>query len=142
MQASTYTPPSDDRTMLIIDDDREWTELLELYFEDRYRVLVVNSPADAIEVVRSERPSIILVDLVMPSIDGFGLRQRLSDGVHASVPTILVTGWKSAEIEECAARVGFAAVLSKPVHLDHLDREVALAIGQPATPSRYSMVLT
>jgi len=114
--------------LLIIDDDCNWTEALRLFFLDKYDVVVVNSAADALDKIRCDEPDAIIVDLVMPTMDGFGLMRRLSDGAVASVPIILLTGWKTAEVEQCAASFGCAAVLGKPVEPDVLEEVVATVV--------------
>lgn len=112
-------------TLIIIDDDAEWTELLKTFFLDKYRVRVANLASDAIDLVRKERPRVIIVDLVMPSMDGFGIIHRLRASSQEQIPTILLTGWKTQEVEECAATMGCAAVLAKPVSLVALDELVS-----------------
>ncbi|HEX8091203.1 MAG TPA: response regulator [Blastocatellia bacterium] len=119
------TGESDRQTLLVVDDDPEWTTVLRIFFLDKYDVRVVNSAREAIDIVRREQPSLIIVDLVMPTIDGFGIIHRLNDSTAARIPTILLTGWKTAEVEECAASVGCAAVLSKPIDLPVLDEVVS-----------------
>ena len=113
------------QTLLIVDDDADWTNLLKRYFGDKYRVQVVNSAHRVMDIVQQEQPSLIIVDLVMPSIDGFGIIYRLNDASQIRIPTILLTGWKTAEVEECAASVGCAAVLSKPIDLPMLEEIVS-----------------
>jgi two-component system response regulator (stage 0 sporulation protein A) len=83
-------------------------------------------------MVRQEQPGAIIVDLVMPSIDGFGIIYRLNDSSLVRIPTILLTGWKTAEVEECAAAIGCAAVLSKPVDLPVLDEVVSAVMSRNA----------
>jgi len=117
---------SDRQKLLIVDDDLNWTEALRLFFVDKYDVEVVNSAEDALDKIRAERPDAIIVDLVMPTMDGFGLMRRMKDG-EAQVPTILLTGWKTAEVEQCAASFGCAAVLAKPVEPALLE-EIVLAV--------------
>jgi DNA-binding response OmpR family regulator len=114
--------------LLIVDDDLNWTEALRLFFFDKYDVVVVNSAADALDKIRCDEPDAIIVDLVMPIMDGFGLMRRLSDGAGAPVPIILLTGWKTAEVEQCAASFGCAAVLGKPVEPDVLEEVVAAVV--------------
>ncbi|HET8678121.1 MAG TPA: response regulator, partial [Blastocatellia bacterium] len=94
------------KTLLIVDDDTEWTELLRTYFHDKYEVRIANFAGDAIEIARNERPSVIILDLVMPSMDGFGMLHRLNDSTERRIPTSLLTGWNTAEVEECAAAAG------------------------------------
>ena len=117
-------------SLLIVDDDKEWTDLLRFYFLEKYEVLVVNSACEVMETVRTHQPSVIIVDLIMPTIDGFGIIRRLNDSSQTRIPTILLTGWNTAEVEECAASVGCAAVLSKPVELAALDEKVSFLMSQ------------
>ena len=123
------------QTLLIIDDDPDWTNLLKRFFGDKYRVQVVNSAHKVMDIVKQEQPSLIIVDLVMPSIDGFGIIYRLNDGGQVRIPTILLTGWKTAEVEECAASVGCAAVLSKPVDLPLLEGILSEVMNRRAVAS-------
>jgi CheY-like chemotaxis protein len=129
------TGEPDRQTLLIVDDDTEWTRVLKIFFLDKYDVEVVNSAREAIEMVRRQRPSVIIVDLVMPTIDGFGVIHRLKDSTESGIPTILLTGWKTAEVEECAASVGCAAVLSKPIDLPALGEVVAAMMSRRAAAS-------
>jgi two-component system OmpR family response regulator len=121
------TDTAERQKLLIVDDDCNWTEALRLFFADKYDVVVVNSAADALDKIRCDEPDAVIVDLVMPSMDGFGLMRRLSDG-NAHVPTILLTGWKTAEVEQCAASFGCAAVLGKPVEPDVLEKVVSAVV--------------
>ena len=118
---------SDRQKLLIIDDDLNWTAALRLFFLDKYDVEIVNSAEDALDRIRAARPDAIIVDLVMPTMDGFGLMRRMQDG-EANVPTILLTGWKTAEVEQCAASFGCAAVLAKPVEPDLLEEVVSAVV--------------
>jgi two-component system response regulator (stage 0 sporulation protein A) len=134
--SGAQTEGLDYKTLLIVDDDAEWTELLSKYFFGKYHVRVANIATDAIEIARNERPSVIILDLVMPSVDGFGMLHRLNDTSERKIPTILLTGWKTAEVEECAAAAGCVAVVGKPVSLEALDQIISSimceAAGRPA----------
>ena len=127
------------QSLLIVDDDKDWTDLLKLYFLEKYEVQVANTSCDAIDIARARRPDVIIVDLVMPRIDGFGIIHRLNDSTENKIPMILLTGWKNAEVEECAASVGCARVLSKPVELNALDEAVSFLMGQRRTASNTVM---
>jgi len=116
------------QSLLIIDDDKDWTDLLEFYFLEKYDVQVFNSACEAIETIRKQRPSAIIVDLVMPTIDGFGIIRRINDSSQTRIPTILVTGWNTPEVKECATSVGCCAVLSKPIDLNALDEAVSFVM--------------
>lgn len=113
------------KTLLIIDDDVEWTDLLRIFFSLKYNVCVSNHADEAIEAIRNELPSVIILDLIMPSVDGFGLMHRMNEVSLGKVPTILTTGWGNPDVEQCASAVGCAAVLTKPVSLVDLDAAVS-----------------
>lgn len=130
MEANRET--ADRHKLLIVDDDCNWTDALRLILVDKYEVEVVNSAADALERVRLDEPDAIIVDLVMPTMDGFGLMRRLRDG-NAHIPTILLTGWNTTEVEQCAESFGCAAVLGKPVEPEELEQVVsAIVAGKKA----------
>jgi CheY-like chemotaxis protein len=126
---------ADRHTLLVVDDDADWTDLLKMYFVEKYRVQVVNVAGDAIEIISQVRPDLIIVDLVMPSMDGFGIVHRIKNSNDGAIPIILVTGWKTQEVEECAASVGCAAVLGKPVSLPQLEEVVSSLVSAPAAVS-------
>ncbi len=127
------------QSLLIIDDDKDWTDLLKVYFIEKYEVRVANSSCDAMEIVRAQRPGVIIVDLVMPKIDGFGIIHRLNNSTENRIPTILLTGWNTVEVEECAASVGCDAVLSKPIELNALDEVVSFLMSQEHVASNTVM---
>jgi len=117
--------------LLIIDDDVEWTELLRVFFGGKYDVRVANSAEDGIAIVSTEPPAVIIADLVMPSVDGFGLMQRLNSMLEIPIPVVMTTGWDSADVQKCAAEMGCAAVLAKPVSLPDLEDLVRSLMGPP-----------
>jgi CheY-like chemotaxis protein len=127
------------QSILIIDDDKDWTDLLTVYFNDKYEVQAVNSACDAMETIIKQRPNVIIVDLVMPTIDGFGILRRLKDSNQERIPAILLTGWGNAEVKECAESVGCAAVLSKPVDMNALDEMISSLISRKLLMSTAAM---
>lgn len=112
-------------TLLVVDDDVEWTDLLRVFFSNKYAVSVANHADQAIEAILREAPKVIILDLIMPSVDGFGLMHRMKDILPQTVPTVLTTGWGGSDLKECAESVGCVAVLSKPVSLTELETLVS-----------------
>lgn len=113
------------KSLLVIDDDVEWTDLLNVFFSNKYDVSVANHADQAIEAIGRQAPEVIILDLIMPSVDGFGLMHRMRETLLVDVPTVLTTGWVSVDVKECAESVGFVAVLSKPVSLIELEALVS-----------------
>lgn len=113
------------KSLLVVDDDVEWTHLLSVFFSNKYDVSVANHADQAMAEIRREAPHVIILDLVMPSVDGFGLMHRMRDTLADGVPTVLTTGWGGSDIKECAEAVGCVAVLAKPVSLTDLEMLVS-----------------
>lgn len=111
----------DKKILLVVDDDVEWTDLLSVFFSNKYDVCVANHADQAMDAIVRRSPHLIILDLVMPAVDGFGLMQRMHDVLLVNVPTILTTGWGSVDVRDCAESLGCVAVLSKPVSLLELD---------------------
>ena len=88
---------------------------------------------DALETARRERPSVVLMDVSLPTIDGLEVTRRMkSDPELAQIPVIAVTAWVSPEDRERALSAGCAEFLSKPVSMKDLVSAVRRLAGGPA----------
>ena len=81
------------RTVLVIDDDPRAVELLEATFADQgYAVLTATGGEQGLELARRELPAVVLLDLLMPGIDGFAVVERLrADPATAAIPIVILT---------------------------------------------------
>ena len=80
--------------VLVVDDEPEITEIVETFLtEAGYKVTVENSSDKAIEKARAIKPDVILLDIMMPGVDGYDICQELKkDPDFATVPIIFLTG--------------------------------------------------
>jgi two-component system alkaline phosphatase synthesis response regulator PhoP len=80
--------------VLVVDDEPEITEIVETFLtEAGYKVTVENSSAKAIGKARAIKPDVILLDIMMPGVDGYDICQELKkDPEFATVPIIFLTG--------------------------------------------------
>ncbi len=100
-----------------------------------HTVLAAASGEEALQVVQAERPACILMDIMMPDLDGYVTCAALkADSRTASIPVLLVSATTDARVADQAKRVGAAGVLRKPVRLDELRRAITQALGAPAQP--------
>ncbi|MCP3101197.1 response regulator [Myxococcus sp. K15C18031901] len=128
------TPPN---CVLVVDDDPDillaFTDILEL--EGHEAVTARGARAAMALLEQGLRPSVILLDLVMPGMDGWALRdQLLADAELASIPVVVVSGQGVSPREASSRRVSGA--LRKPVELEQLLGMVArhsAAGGDPLT---------
>jgi CheY-like chemotaxis protein len=101
--------------VLVVDDDADVTDTMrEILEEEGHRVLVARNGLLALEVVRAERPDLVLLDLEMPEMDGrHFLAQVRGTPELAGVQIVIVSG--SADAEDLGAEA-----VTKPLRLDTL----------------------
>ncbi len=76
--------------ILVVDDDKKTVDLIRLYLEkDGYRVLVAYDGRRAIDIARNRRPGLIILDLMLPKVDGLDVCRLLR--AESNVPIIMLT---------------------------------------------------
>ncbi|MEG4444115.1 response regulator [Microcoleus sp. AT9_B5] len=120
------------KQILIVDDQEHLRELIQLCLEDlaEWNTLVAASGQECLQILQTERPHAILLDLSMPGMDGFAVYDRLrSDPITRSIPVILLTARvMSSDMAEFAA-MGVAGVIRKPFEPTTLPGKVAEILG-------------
>ncbi len=115
--------------VLVVDDDPEAREVLStLLLSCGASVATAGSVAQALEALRSGLPHVVLSDVAMPGVDGFGLVERvraLAAPGAASLPIVALTAFASLANQEEALAGGFDAYLTKPVDAALLARTIA-----------------
>ena len=79
------------RRILVVEDERNIVELVQLYLTNEgYEVLAAHDGREAIRLVRSEKPDLVVLDLMLPELDGFEVCRRLRQ-VGNDLPIIMLT---------------------------------------------------
>ena len=106
------------RLVLIVDDQEINRDLLGMILEEHYELLFANDGAEAMDLIRAHRDllSLILLDLMMPVMDGFEVLEAVhNDETLRHIPIIVLTAEKSAELR--ALQMGAADFITKPFDL-------------------------
>jgi CheY-like chemotaxis protein len=122
------TPPSAAAMVLIAEDNRDTREMYGLYLQMLgYRVEAAADGEEAVKKARAVRPDLIIMDLEMPRLDGWGaMRELRARRATARVPIIVVTGHDfKTHLKHAAIAEGAVSFLMKPCFPDQLAREVA-----------------
>jgi CheY-like chemotaxis protein len=107
--------------VLVVDDDADILEALDLLLTHQgYQVATASDGADALAQLRAlpQRPCLILLDLMMPRMDGFQMRAVLAESELSSIPVVALSG-AGAKVTDRARSLQLE-VLPKPVGLNDL----------------------
>jgi len=103
-------------TLLIVDDTPTNLSLLSNLLRDAYRIKVANSGAKALELAFSAPPDLVLLDVMMPEMDGYEVCRRLkTNELTQTVPVIFLTAKNEVEDEELGFSVGAVDFIHKPI---------------------------
>jgi DNA-binding NtrC family response regulator len=105
--------------VLVVDDEQSVRESLRMVLKDRYDVLLAASGEDALESIRDEPVDVVLLDIIMPGVDGLEVLERLKDQV-SSPQTIMLTATKTVKTAVTAMRLGAYDYITKPFDVDEL----------------------
>jgi DNA-binding response OmpR family regulator len=101
------------KTVLVVDDDAKTVELVKLYLNrDGYRVLSAYDGAGALRLARESRPDLIVLDLMLPGVDGLEVCRSLRS--ESDVPIIMLTARTTDEDKLTGLGLGADDYVSKP----------------------------
>ncbi|MCX7181119.1 MAG: response regulator [Proteobacteria bacterium] len=116
-----HTDPASPPTLLLVDDIPENIHELIEALKDDYRILVANTGAKAIELVQGSRPDLILLDIVMPGMDGYEVCRRIKAMPAGSrIPVIFVTVVDATQEKVKGFYLGAADYITKPFDIDEV----------------------
>ena len=115
------------KKILIVDDDPVQTKLLATKLpENGYTVLSATQAASGLQMAMDKYPDLIILDVMMPIINGYNLCQLLkNDPKHKDIPIILLTSRDKEKDIEIGRDVGADAYLIKPVSISSLLEKIA-----------------
>jgi len=109
--------------ILIVDDDKEICEYMETFLaRDGFLVKTLNAPQEAVEEVRSGKYHIVVLDLMMPKIDGIELLKQIRK-VDSDIAVVIFTGYPSLESAVASMKLDAVDYIKKPFNPDEF-REV------------------
>lgn len=124
-------------SILSVDDEPDVTALVRFHFSNAgYEVLTAASGREAIETIRCRHPDLVLVDLMLPDIDGLGLCEIIQqNSATAAIPIVILTAWATAEARQVGLKLGAIDYVTKPFSPRDLVDRVARLLGQRPVPA-------
>ena len=119
------------KRILIADDDPDLIDLLESFFRgEGYEVTAKVNGKDALQAAESEKFDLVLLDVMMPYIDGYHVASEISSRLGSEAPKIIImTSRDTASEKGIALLSGASEVIQKPFSLDDVNTKVKAALG-------------
>jgi DNA-binding response OmpR family regulator len=130
--------------ILVIEDDREIACLVTEELQDRgYQVHVVYDGQEGYSAIFKITPDIVLCDVMMPTMSGFEILDRLAASAprFRNTPFVFLTGLSDREIELRARQLGGADLVTKPIDFDMLDTIITSRLSPVARTALWSKLL-
>ncbi len=118
------------KTILVVDDEDDVRESVrEVLRDEGYRVIDTGDGTQVLEMIRQERPELVLLDIWMPQVDGIGLLKEIKSQ-EPDLNVVMVSGHGNIHTAVTATKFGAFDFLEKPVSLDGLLLTVQRALGE------------
>jgi two-component system chemotaxis response regulator CheY len=123
-------------TVLYAEDDREHRDLMRIILRDQdFTLLEAQNGQEAIEKTAHQQPDLIVLDLLMPKIDGFGVLEAVKSNSHTHyIPVVILTAWPTKANRDRARQAGAIDFISKPYDplelLETLKRHLDAQVSQ------------
>ena len=122
--------------ILSVDDEPDVTDLVRFHCgQADYEVLTAARGREAIATINCRRPDLVLLDLMLPDIDGFGVCEILRrNAATATIPIVILTAWVTADARNVGLELGVLDYITKPFNpTDLVDRVSRLLCLRPAS---------
>lgn len=112
-------------TILIIDDTLTIIELFRVLLGEEYRILSATSGPEGIDIAMKNHPDLILLDVMMPVMDGYEVCRRLKENaITQSIPVIMITVLDHQEEEKAGLEAGAIDYIAKPFYNENIKAKI------------------
>ena len=112
-------------TVLIVDDTETNVDILVDALGEEYDISVAMDGESALEIVEDEKPDLILLDIMMPGMDGFEVCERLKkDDRTINIPVMFLSGKTDTADKERAMSMGAVDYITKPINVPEIKEKV------------------
>lgn len=130
-------------TILVVDDEATLRKLMQFHLRPHgYKVITASDGYDALEVIKTEKPDLAIVDVMMPEMNGYDLTRALRDNpTTANIPIILLTALSNVQEKVEGFQAGADDFLIKPAELPELLARVEVLLRRAAAATPAAAVL-
>ncbi|NLI93564.1 MAG: sporulation transcription factor Spo0A [Peptococcaceae bacterium] len=128
--------------VLLADDNRDFVEILREYIntqEDMALCGVAYNGNDALEMIRKEEPDVVVLDIIMPHLDGLGVMEKLGNSPKKP-RVIILTSFGQENMTQRAVQLGADYYILKPFDLETLGKRIRQLVGASEISPTFSSV--
>lgn len=115
------------KRILIVDDEVSVRESLRFILKDQYKILLAETAREALTLFEREGPHLILLDIILPEMDGIAVLKRIRE-LDTTIPIIMLTATRMVKTAVEAMKLGATDYLSKPFDIEELKLVIEKAI--------------
>jgi len=116
-------------TVLVVDDEEITRQLLVAALQAPQRqLLTAASGEEALEIAKKTDVDLVLLDLIMPGINGVETFRQLHE-LRPQLPVVIVTGYPDSDLMQKALEIGPFPMINKPVDVNQIQKVVDLIVG-------------
>jgi YesN/AraC family two-component response regulator len=113
--------------VLICDDEEGIRESFKLILDEDYDLRFASNGLEALDMLKTLNPSLMLLDIKMPKMHGLDILKRVKQS-KPKLPVIIVTGYQSVEMAQEALKLGAADYIPKPFDSKSLQKTVSILV--------------
>jgi two-component system response regulator (stage 0 sporulation protein A) len=124
--------------IVLVDDNKEFCQLLEEYLNEQENFEVVGvayNGVDGLKLLKEKEPDILVLDLIMPHLDGIGVMEEMNRSNFNDIKTIILTAFGQEEVTKRVVELGANYYIMKPFDLDKLVDRINQLMSPPAGSS-------
>ncbi|MFA6142907.1 MAG: response regulator [Candidatus Omnitrophota bacterium] len=119
----------DKKKILVVDDEIEFLEMLRIRLEvSGFDVITATNGQDALEKINKEKPNAVLLDVLMPGIDGLGVLKKIRK-TDKDLPVYIITAFSNEERFKVANKLGASGFIVKTVDLKKEIENITTALN-------------
>ena len=116
------------KRLLIVDDELGTRESLKMIFDKEYNIITATTGEEALGIIEGLRPNLVLLDIIMPGIDGLAVLERINE-IDKDIIVIMITATKTVKTAVHAMKLGAYDYITKPFDLDEIRLIIKKAIS-------------
>ena len=136
---AAWSKPSGNRpVILVVDDNTEILAMMKEALSDAFRVVTAESVPEAIGIIKSKSPELIITDIVMPGTDGISLIRQIKQDKHTmNIPLVILSALNSVSDQIRGLLSGGDAYVGKPFDFNHLRAVIVRLLERSETMREY-----